>query len=201
MAELVEHLAAKDLRHGADGEEKSPPGWDPCLVFDVECTAGHDEVDVGMVGEGLAPRVEHGEEAELPFEAVSAELEQRLRCGAKEGLVEPGAGDGRDVDKRRGQGEDDVEIGDGDEVLLLLLDPVEGTPLETPPSVPVAAGVIGGDLVATGIERPMAAESRGATGDDAVDGAALLVRRDVLAQPGRAVKTHDIRHAKARRLP
>jgi hypothetical protein len=120
MTEFVEHLAAKDLRYGADGEEKPSLRRDPCLIFDVECTAGHDEVDMGMVGEGLPPGVQDGEESELPLEAVAPELEQRLRSGAKEGLVEAGARDDRDVDECRGQGKDNVEIGDRDKVLLLL---------------------------------------------------------------------------------
>jgi hypothetical protein len=104
----VKHLSAKDLRHGADGEQEPSSRRHPGLLVDVEGAAGDDEVDVGMVGEGLPPGVQDGEEAELTLEAIPAELQEGLRRGAEEGLVESGAGDGWDVDEggrgSRGQG-------------------------------------------------------------------------------------------------
>ena len=131
---------------------------------------------VRVVRERLPPRVQHREHSHLSAQTLATESHHGLRRRAKQRLVERGAGDRVDIGERRRQREDDMEVGDGEEVGLLLLDPFPRAPLQTPPAVAIAARVVRRDLVAARVECAVGAERSGAAGDDVSDGARLLMR-------------------------
>lgn len=63
LAKFIEHLAAKDLRHRANRKEKSSSARNPSLRLNVERAARDNEVNVGVMGEGLSPSVQDCEES------------------------------------------------------------------------------------------------------------------------------------------
>jgi hypothetical protein len=92
-----------------------------------------------------------------------------------------------------GQGEDEMEISDGQQFLLpLLKPPLLGESL-TLGAVTVAAGVVAGQLVATGIAAiQMAAEGGGATAFDQRHHLQSIARQGMLGSVAFAVQTEDV---------
>ena len=82
-----------------------------------------------MVHQGLTPRVQHGDEADLGAEAlgVGGDLEQRLRGGAEQDVVDRLLVLQGDRGELGGAGEDDVEVGDWEQVSASVFDPFEAT--------------------------------------------------------------------------
>ena len=100
-----------------------------------------------MVHEVLAPGVEDGGEAQLGLEALLAELEERGAGTLKEQAVERGWVLEEERAQGGGEGEDPVEIADGQQGAPLLLEPL------------AAALVLAGRAmaVATAVRPPMGA--------------------------------------------
>jgi len=136
-------LSSKDRGEGLDGEEMARMGMLPACFVEGEAAAGDDAVEVVMVHERLAPGVEDSRDADLCGEVVAAELQQGLACGIKEELQKRNRVLAHERVERVGQGEDDVEVGDGKKGGLLALEP------------PVAGGALAGGAmaVATGMGR------------------------------------------------
>ena len=102
-------------------------------------------MDVRMMLERLAPGMEHGENAEVGTEMarIGGEFAQRLGRGPKQdGVNARLVLEGNSGDRGR-QGENDMEIGNGQEFGFSLAQPsLAGRPL-TFGTVPIAAGVVG----------------------------------------------------------
>src|ERR1035438_7502137 len=81
-------------------------------------------MEVGMVHEVLSPGVENGGEAQLGLEALLAELEKGGAGALKEQAVERGLVLEDERAQGGGEGEDPVEIADGQERAPLLLEPL-----------------------------------------------------------------------------
>jgi hypothetical protein len=62
--EAVVEEPAEQARQHADGQKEASLAGDPARPVQCNAAAGHDDVDVGMMGERRAPGVEHGGEAE-----------------------------------------------------------------------------------------------------------------------------------------
>ena len=134
-------LALEQAGDGVHGEEPaglfgSGPG-----VLGGEAAAGDQAMEVGMVHEVLAPGVEDGREAQFGLEALLAELEERGAGALKEQAVERG----RVLEDERAQGgregEDPVEIADGQQSAPLLLEPLAAALVLAGGAVAVAAAV------------------------------------------------------------
>jgi len=114
-----------------------------------EAAAGHDHVDVGVVGHGRAPGVGHGGQADAGTEVLGVGGDRQHRLG---GRPEQQVVDGRlvlegDVGDLRRQGEHDVEVADRQQVGLARGQPRAGRRALAFGAVPVAAGVVGDDYV------------------------------------------------------
>src|SRR6202040_2567754 len=98
---------------------------------------------------------------------IGGDLLQGLGGGAEEQAVDrPGVLEGDRSDRRR-EGEDDVEIFDGEQLGFPVLDPFGGGGGLALGAVAVAAGVIGDLAVAAAVTLlDMSAEGGGATGGD-----------------------------------
>jgi hypothetical protein len=92
-----------------------------------------------------------------------------------------------------GQGEDEVEVLDGQQLQLAVIDPGGALGCAAFGAVAVAAGVVADLHVAAVVALiDMAAERGGAAGLDGVQGAALLEARMVLGAVGGAMHAHHI---------
>ena len=103
-----------------------------------------------MVGHGRAPGVEHGGEADAGTEMlrVGGDPRQGRARGPEQQIVDGGLvleGDGGDLG---GQGEDDVEVADREEVGLAGGEPVPRRRTLAAWAVPVTAGIVGDAQVA-----------------------------------------------------
>ena len=197
--EQRQELAPEDAAEDADRQEEPRPAGDPPRGVGREPAAGDDAMDVGVVLEVLPPGVEDGQEADLGPEVlgVGGDLLQGLGGGPEQQAVDHARVLQGDRAERRGQGEDEVEVLDGQEFRLAGLHPVGGGGGLTLGAVAVAAGVVG-DLP---VPAPVAlldvpAQRRGPAGGDVVQGAALLGREPVAVaiEEGVAVSPEDVGH-------
>ena len=132
-----------------------------------------------MMGQRRAPGVEHGGEADARAEMlrVGGDGGQRLGGGLEQEVVDGGLVLERDGADRRRQGEDDVIVGNRQQVRLAVFEPLPrrgGLALRT---VAIAAGVVGDPFVR-----------------------AVLAALDVSAERGRATgldRRHDLQLGEA----
>ena len=65
---MLEEQAAEEAREHPHGQEESGPTGDPLRAIGRQAAARDHTVQMGMIDERLAPRVEHGEEPNLGAE-------------------------------------------------------------------------------------------------------------------------------------
>ena len=123
--EPFEKEAAEQAGEHAHGQEEAGLAGDPARTVRRQAAAGNDGVDVRMVGQRRAPGVQHGGEADAGAEmlGVGGDRGQRLRGRREQEVV-----DGRLVVERDGadrgrQGEDDVIVGNRQELRLAVFEP------------------------------------------------------------------------------
>jgi len=145
LPELSQELAPEQAAQDPDGKEEVGRRGDPPGSIRGQSPSGHDTVQVGMMREGLAPGMENSQEPDGGPEVagVGRHLQQ---CPGRSLEQEP-------IDHLRvleghggqelGQGEHDVEVGDGQEVRLLGLEPLGRLTALALGTVPVPAGVVG----------------------------------------------------------
>ena len=114
-AERGEVLAAEDRGEGADGEEKPRRRGDPARAVGGQGAAGDDTVQVEMLGEILSPRVQDRGAAEVAAEmaGIAPEGGQGVGDGVEEQRVEDAGIALSERVKRMRQGEDQMEVLDG----------------------------------------------------------------------------------------
>src|SRR5208283_1337197 len=90
--EAVEEQATEQARQHAHGQEEAGLAGDPARTVRRQAAAGHDDVDVRMVGERRAPGVQHGGEADARAEMlrVGGDRGQRLGGGPEQEVVDGG---------------------------------------------------------------------------------------------------------------
>jgi len=142
--ELEQPGAELALEHAGD----SVHGEEPAGLFGTgpgalggEAAASDQAVEVGMVHEVLSPGVEDGREAQLRLEALLAELEERGAGALKEQAVERSLVLEDERAQGSGEGEDPVEIADGQQRAPLLLEPLAAALVLAGRAVAVAAAV------------------------------------------------------------
>ncbi len=111
LPQAGEIAATEDLGQGADGKQEAAPRGNPVRAVRGERAAGHDAVNVDVLGERLPPGVEHGGDAEVTAEVPGIAAEPRQ--GGRGGLEEQAVDQVRMALRQRvegvGQREDDVE--------------------------------------------------------------------------------------------
>jgi len=162
-------------------------------------------MEVGMKKQVLSPTMEYRKEAEFGSQmfGIGSDGGQGLGCGTKQDVIDDLfvlVSDGSDL---FGDGKDDMEIVCGEDFGHLLLDPLrtrEGLALR---AVTVAAAVISGSFVTTGVAAfQMTAESCSATHFDRGHDASLGrgERPIMLLTIGFAVAAEDVRYFPLRTL-
>ena len=167
--EAFEEEPAEQAREDAHREEEASLAGDPARSVRRQATAGNDDVDMGVMGERRAPGVEDGGEADAGAEMlrVGGDGGQRLGGGPEQEVVDGGLVVERDRADRRRQGEDDVVVGNRQQVRLTLGEPLPRRRALTLRAVAVAAGVVGDAFMRAVLAAlDMAAERGGATGLD-----------------------------------
>ena len=141
---------------GADigGKEKTVPAGAPPLFVRAQASARHDAVDMRMMGKGLAPGVQDGQEADARAEMfrVGGDSQEGLGAQAKNQVVEQALvliGHGRQF--LVGNREDDVIVFDGQELGLSRLEPSGFGQCLAFRTMPVSAGIVGNDLEVAGV--------------------------------------------------
>ncbi len=134
-------LGPEHVAHRVDGEEPAGLFGTGPGVLGGEAAASDQAMEVGMVHEVLAPGVEDGREAQLGLEALLAELEEGGAGALKEQAIERGLVLEEERAQGGGEGEDPVEIADGQERAPLLLEPLAAALVLAGGAVAVAAAV------------------------------------------------------------
>ena len=152
-----------------------------------------------MVHQRLAPGVQHGDEADLSTEMVGVGSDGPEGSG---GGSEQGAVDFALVlqCQRRQlcrQGEDDVEVGDRQQILAAVFQPLGALLRLALRTVAIAAGVVGYAQLTTGIAGiDVATKLGGTTGCEIAEDALLGLRHPQSRHPaiGRGQGTDDVGH-------
>ena len=197
--QTLQEQAPEQTREHAHRQEEVRPAPNPAIAVRRDAAARHDAVDVRMMIEVLAPRVQHRRDADIGAQMlrIGGDGGQRLGRGGEQEAVDLGlvlVGDGADRCRQR---EDHVEVGDRQQLRLAGLQPrLRRRPLALG-TVAVAAGVVGYARVPAVVAAlDMAAERRGATELDRRHDAPLAEAQMTLVggTPSGAVAAEDIRH-------
>jgi hypothetical protein len=121
----VKELPLEERRHDPDGDEEPFSGWDPASCVGGESPSGDNAMDMGMIHEVLAPGVENPDAADLCAEMfrILCELGEGFGDRTEEKIVQDLAVHGDQGVEFGGEGEDDMEVLNGQEVLRAGLDP------------------------------------------------------------------------------
>ena len=147
--EPFEKEAAEQAGEHAHGQEEAGLAGDPARTVRQQAAAGNDDVDVRMVGERRAPGVQHGGEADARAEMlrVGGDRGQRLRGGPEQEVVDGSLVLERDGADRGRQGEDDVIVGNRQELRLAVFEPSPRGGRLALRAVTIPAGVVCDALV------------------------------------------------------
>ncbi len=201
LSQASQVLRAKDRREGTDGEEEGRGAADPFRAIRRQGAARDEAMEMPVLGERLAPRVEDRGDpdraAEMP--RIAAEGEQRVGGRAEEQRVDhPRIALRERVEVMR-QREDDMKVGDRQQVGLPGRKPPclrQGLTLRT---VPVAAGVVRHANGAAAVTRLlMSAQGGGATRRDRAQGSMLHGHEALLTRIRRAVRPDDVGQLESR---
>ena len=169
VGELRQEEPPEQPREHAHGQEEAGPADDPPLAIERDAAAGHDHVDMRVVGHRRAPRMEHGGDADAGAEmpGIGGDREHGLGGGAEQQVVDHGLvlpGDVGDLGRQR---EHDMEVADRQQIGFARGEPVPCRRALAFGAMPVATAVVGDAAVAAVLARlDMAAEGRGAAGLD-----------------------------------
>ena len=192
-------LPTKDAAQDLHREEEARV-WrmNPALVIGRQTTGGCDTVDVRMADQGLPPRVEDAQYADLRTEMarVGRDLAERRCARVEEAGVQARAipiGQRQQAMRER---EDDVHIRHVEQIPLARLEPALPRLRLALGAVPIATLLIGDGLVpadVTPIEMPT--ERGGATAHDRAEHGALLhAEPRMLLDEGVTLRVEDIGH-------
>jgi hypothetical protein len=121
--EEVEQPASKHFRENTNRKQKAWTRGDPPVPRNIEAASGHDAVDVRVEQQSLGPSVEHGDRAWCRSQISLAHGVERPDDRLEEQCVTAASIGQEQSVERRGNREDQVEVGYREKVLLLRLDP------------------------------------------------------------------------------
>ena len=172
--QAVEEQTAEGVRQGADGEQEVGFSSDPSPAVEGDAAAGDETMDMRMMGQRLPPGVQDGDEADCGAEAFGGEGHERLGRRAHQETVDRLLVLESDLGRRRRQGEDDVEVGNRQQLSLTSGEPPRARRPLTLPAMAVSARVVddaGEPAIVAALD--MATERRRAAGCDRADHAPL----------------------------
>ena len=140
--QAVEEEPAEGPRQRVDGQEEVRLAGDPALAVGGEAAAGDETVNMRMMGERLSPSVQDGDKADPGVQALGGERHERLGGGAHQQAVDRLLVLESDVGRRRRQGEDDVEVGNRQQLGLTSGEPLRARRPLTLPAMAVPARVV-----------------------------------------------------------
>ena len=167
--EPVQEQPAEQARQHAHGQEEAGTARDPARAVGRQAAAGNDDVDVRMMGQRRAPGMQDSgqPDARAQMLGIGGDRGQRLGGGAEQEIVDGGLVLECDLGDRRRQGEDDVVIGDWQQLGLALGEPLPRRRALTLRAMPIAAGVVGDAFMRAVLAALDVAAERGcATGFD-----------------------------------
>jgi hypothetical protein len=125
MFEEVKELTSEQCRYDPYGDEEPFAAGYPAAVVRRETAPGDDPVEVGMIQEVLAPGMENADHPHLGAEmfGVLGEFRERLGGRVKKQVVQELRVHGNQGIQFGGEGEDHMEVFNGQEVLMASLDP------------------------------------------------------------------------------
>jgi hypothetical protein len=137
-----EEEAAEQAGEHAHRQEEATLAGDPARPVRRQAAAGHDDVDVRMVGQRRAPGVQYGGEADARAQVlrIGGDGSQRLGGGPEQEVVDGGLVLERDGADRGRQGEDDVIVGNRQQLRLAVFQPLPRGGRLTLRAMPIAAG-------------------------------------------------------------
>jgi hypothetical protein len=200
--QVAEVVGGANRREDQSAEQGSHPGgWEevvalwlnPPRAVESEATGRDDTVEVGVVVELSGPGVQDDGGAELRAEHVGGEGVQCTSGRIEEQVVYGlliAQGDGSEL---LWQGEDDMEVADGQDALGAFGEPSSAGEGLAGGAMAVAAGVIHRLLVAAvRADVEMATAPRGTAGLEVVEQASLLRRQGVVRPVSSPVVSEDI---------
>jgi hypothetical protein len=139
-----DELATKHAPQHGDGKEEASVGSNPVGVIAGESAGGNDTVYMGMQLEFLVPGVEHAEKADLGPEmgGVARDFQQSFGAGPEQQTVDEFPVLEGDRSQLWRQGENDVDIGRGQQFTPTRCDPAFTRTGLTLRAVPITAAVV-----------------------------------------------------------
>ena len=125
LLEPLEKQPSEEAREDADGQEEAGAAGDPTGAVVGEAASGHYAMQMGMMHEGLSPRMPDRKESDLGAQMgrVRGARPERGGGGAEQEAIDDGLILRRDLSDRVGHREDDVEVLTVEEFRLALFDP------------------------------------------------------------------------------
>jgi hypothetical protein len=171
--EAIKEEPAERLRQSVNGQQEVRLAADPAPAIEGDAAARNEAVDMRVMGDRLSPGMQHRDQAEPGGQAPDGERHERLgRCAHQE-AVDSLLVLESDLGSRRRQGEDDVEIGNRQQLRLTSRQPLRSRRPLTLRTMAVSARVVGdaGKPAVTALD--VAAERRRAARRDRADHAPL----------------------------
>lgn len=140
--EKIEQLASEHFRESTHREKKAWACGDPPIPRRIEAASSHDAVKVRVEKQSLGPCVEHGNRAGCYAKLPLAHGVERPDRGLEEQRITAASVSQEKRVQRRGNREDQVEVGDREKVLLLRLDPTCLFQTLAFGAMPIPAGVV-----------------------------------------------------------
>ena len=124
--EAFEKQPPEQARQRPDGQEEAGLAGDPARTVRRQAAAGHNHVHVRVVSQSRAPGVQHGGEANASPQVfwVGRNGDQRLGGGPEQQVVDDCLVLERDWRDRGRQGEDEVIVGDRQQIVSLGFQPL-----------------------------------------------------------------------------
>lgn len=190
-------LAPKDATQDAYREEEVRTPLDPLLAVGGESASRNHAMQVGMMHQVLAPRMQDGEKANLRAEmlGLGGNLQERFGSGLEQEAVDDALVRQRQGAQLGWQREYDVEVGDVEQFRLPRLQPSRAGRGLALGAVAIAARIVGEAAISAGVARLfVSAERSGTAGREIAEGLALLASQDVaiLREKRPAGGPHDV---------
>ena len=201
-SQTFEKQATIAARENMNGEKEVRLACDPAPVRS-EAAARHDAVNMGMMGEGLPPCVQDRDHAGLGAEMfwVGSDDADRLGSRLEQDVVDECLVLESDRRDWRRHGEDNMEIGNGQQFGAAICKPLEARQTLALRAMPIAAGTLGdADLAAILAPLDMTAERRRSACLDRGHDLALIEGEPVALRSAKrvAVAAKNVRHLQLR---
>ena len=200
-SEPAQELAAEEVGQHADGEEILLAARDPAVAGGREAATSDDAVDMGMESEITSPRVKDGGHAQLGAQTLGVlpELEKSAGRGREEEVEDSLPVPTSEQPELMRQGEHDVEVVRGQDVLHALVDPLGLSQRLALRAVAISARVVGGPRERAPVAQVhVSAEDLGSADFDGTHGRPLLRAEGVRLSINLADGAEDVRHLEAR---